>query len=109
MRKNITFTWEDKEYTLEFTRRSVEKMERQGFKVNNIGDRPMSALPELFHGAFLAHHPAIKKETTDKIFSCFTKKEELLEALAQMYNAPLEALLDEPEDETKNVEWEKSF
>lgn len=31
MAKQIVFTYEDKEYTLEFTRRTVKQMEDEGF------------------------------------------------------------------------------
>ena len=38
MAKQIVFTYEDKEYTLEFTRRTVKQMEDEGF-VAQVGKR----------------------------------------------------------------------
>lgn len=36
MAKQIVFTYEDKEYTLEFTRRTVKQMEDEGFVAQDI-------------------------------------------------------------------------
>jgi hypothetical protein len=50
MAKQITFEFEGKNYTLEFTRKSIETMERQGFVIGDIVDKPMLTLPALFAG-----------------------------------------------------------
>lgn len=106
MAKTITINYEGAEYTLEYTRKSIETMERQGFVLSDIKSRPMSTLPALFAGAFLAHHRYVKKEKVDAIFENLTNKEVLFEKLAEMYAEPLEALMDEPEENTEgNVTW----
>jgi len=69
MAKQIIFEFEGKEYVLEFTRKSIETMERQGFVASDIVDKPMTTLPALFAGAFLAHHRYVKKELVDEIYS----------------------------------------
>ena len=109
MAKQITFEYDGKEYTLEFTRKSIETMERQGFVASDIVDKPMTTLPALFAGAFLAHHRYIKKELVDEIYSKMTNKQDLLSKLAEMYNEPIQALMEEPEDAVGNVNWEASF
>ncbi len=48
MAKQIVFTYEDKEYTLEFTRRTVKQMEDEGFVAQDIDRKPMTLLPALF-------------------------------------------------------------
>lgn len=97
-------------YTLEFTRRSVELLERSGFKIRDIKDFPMTTLPRLFEGAFLAHHKNVKKETVDEIFAKLNNKDDLIGKLAEMYNEPIEALVAEPEDsEEGNAGWEASW
>ena len=53
MAKQLTFTFEDKEYTLEFTRKTVTEMEKRGFVAAEVEHKPMSTLPALFEGAFL--------------------------------------------------------
>ena len=105
MSKVITFEFEDKEYTLEFTRKSIESLERQGFIVKDITEKPMSTLPALFAGAFIAHHKFVKKEIIDKIYEKLTNKQELVGKLAEMYNDPIMALIEEPEDNAGNVKW----
>ena len=109
MAKQIIFEFEGKEYVLEFTRKSIETMERQGFVASDIVDKPMTTLPALFAGAFLAHHRYVKKELVDEIYSKMTNKQDLLSKLAEMYNEPIQALMEEPEEAEGNVKWEASF
>jgi hypothetical protein len=105
MAKQLTFEFEGREYTLEFTRRTVAEMERKGFIASEITDKPMSSLPALFAGAFLAHHRFVKEDVIDRIFSKLTKKEDLIGKLAEMYNEPIMALVEEPEEDKGNVNW----
>lgn len=105
MSKQLTFVYEDKEYTLEFTRRTVAEMEKKGFIASEITDKPMSTLPALFAGAFLAHHRFVKQDVIDTIYSKLIQKEELIGALAEMYNEPLMALVEEPEESKGNINW----
>ena len=37
------------------------------------------------------------------------KKEELVVKLAELYNEPLETLMDEPDDAAENVDWAASW
>ncbi|MCM1545286.1 MAG: DUF5055 domain-containing protein, partial [Ruminococcus sp.] len=68
MAKTIKFKGSDgKEYLLEFTRKSVKTMERQGFRIDEIDSKPMTVLPALFAGAFLAHHKFVKPAVSDEI------------------------------------------
>ena len=109
MNKQLRFTYQDKEYVLEYTRKSVEAMERKGFVAADIESKPVTVLPALFAGAFLAHHPAVKKEVIDEIYSKLTNKSELIGKLAEMYNEPIMALIDEPEESAGNVDWTASW
>ena len=105
MAKTISITYKGTEYTLEFTRKSVETMERQGFVIGDIGDKPISTLPALFAGAFLAHHRSVENGTVEKIFAGIPDKTKFIQKLAEMYNEPLETLLDEPEETEGNLTW----
>jgi hypothetical protein len=109
MAKQITFEFEGKNYTLEFTRKSIETMERQGFNVNDISEKPMTTLPALFAGAFLAHHRFVKRDVIDKIYDSLPNKQDLISKLAEMYNEPIEALFEEPKESEGNVSWEASW
>lgn len=109
MAKTIAINFGGTEYTLEFTRKSIELMERQGFVARDIATRPMSTLPALFAGAFLAHHRFVKKDVIDSIFAKLTNKDELVEKLAEMYNEPLETLMNDPEESEGNLTWGASW
>ena len=109
MSKQLKFTYQDKEYCLEYTRESVKTMERGGFKASDIDDKPMTTLPALFAGAFLANHRYAKQKVIDEIFSKMTNKGELIGKLAEMYNEPIMTLIDEPEDDEGNVDWTASW
>lgn len=105
MAKQLIFTYEGKEYTLEFTRRTVAEMEKKGFIASDITDKPMTTLPALFAGAFLAHHRFVNGDVIDNIYSKLTKKEDLIGKLAEMYNEPILTLVEEPEEAEGNLDW----
>lgn len=42
MAKQLKFTFKDKEYVLEFTRRTVTEMEKKGFVAAEVENKPMS-------------------------------------------------------------------
>lgn len=109
MAKTIKFTYEDKDYTLEFSRRSVRELEQSGFVARDIADKPMSTIPLLFAGAFKMHHRNVKQDLIDEIYSHFSNKELLLDKLSDMYMDTLETLFEEKENDSKNVEWKADF
>lgn len=98
-------------YTLEFTRKTIELMEKNGFVVTDMERKPMTLLPALFAGAFLAHHRFVKRDVIDAIYAKLNHKDELIVALVEMYNEPLMALLDEPEQENDegNLSWKAGW
>ena len=106
MAKQLKFTYDGKDYKLEFTRRTVAEMEKKGFIASDITDKPMTMLPALFAGAFLAHHRFVKEDVIDDIYSKLTNKEDLIGKLAEMYNEPIMALVEEPDKNTEgNLDW----
>lgn len=105
MAKQLIFEFEGKEYTLEYTRRTIAEMEKKGFIASEIDDKPMTLLPAMFAGAFLAHHRFVKEDVINDIYSKLTKKEDLIGKLAEMYNEPIMALVEEPDEDMGNVNW----
>ena len=102
MAKTMTFTYDGKDYTLEFTRKTVIETENMGFNAQYIDTKPITSLSILFRGAVLAHHRDTRVSEIDKIFESFTK-EGLLEALADLYYEPIKVLM---ENDSKNaVKW----
>lgn len=109
MSKQLNFNYKGTEYTLEYTRKTVAQMERNGFIADDIKTKPMTTLPTLFAGAFLAHHKFVKSDVIDEIYSKMTNKGELIGKLAEMYNEPILALIDEPAESSENLTWTQSW
>ena len=100
----IVFEHKGTQYTLEYSRDAVKQMERSGFNIENAGSQPVTSLLVLFKGAFIAHHPRTSQTVIDEIWENLGDKEGLFEALANLYNEPIEALMKEPE-EGKKIAW----
>ena len=105
MAKQVSITYQGKEYCLEYTRKSVETMERNGFVASDIQNKPMTTLPALFAGAFIANHRFVKQEVVDAIFKTLPNKGDMIGKLAEMYNEPIMSLIDEPEESEGNAVW----
>lgn len=104
MAKQINFEYQGEHYTLEFSRRTVQEMERSGFNINKVIDAPLTGVEMLFNGAFLMHHRRIKQEKINEIYRVLTNKQELVEKLIVLYNEPLSSLMDEPEGNEGNAQ-----
>ncbi len=112
MGKHITITdpVTKKEYTLEYSRRTAQLMEAQGFVADDADRMPLTMIPLLMQGAFLMHHRNLPMATVDEILSRVPDKEGLLEALIELYGDTYTTLTAEPEgDASKNCAWTKSW
>lgn len=106
----ITDPVTEKEYTLEYSRRSAQIMESQGFVAEDADKMPLTMIPLLEHGAFLMHHRTLPAVTIDEILERIPNKEELIEALIELYAETYLSLTAEPQgDESKNCIWTKSW
>ena len=110
MAKTITFTYEKTAYTLEFTRETVSALEQNGLTatdVRNIADKPITTVMILFTGAFMAHHrrAASINGLIEKIWASIPNKSDLLSELTEMYLEPIDAMMEEPEDEKGKTVW----
>jgi len=101
----INFEYNGKAYCLEYTPETIKQMEASGFNISEIGEKPATRIEQLWTGAFLAHHrKAIGDGVAMKILKAMKEREKLLTTLTKMYNATLEYLLPDEDDEG-NVEW----
>ena len=92
-------------YTLEFNARVVKRMQRNGFKLDL--DYPNVMIEELLTGAFQMHHKGMRPDQIMDVWSYQRKKDDLLGILVQLYNKPLEDLMNEKEDtENEDPTWE---
>lgn len=107
MAKQITLTSNaGKTYVLEYTRQTVKTMERQGFTPEKVSEQPMTYLPALFAGAFLANHRNVKPDEIDKIYRSLPNKYDLIGKLVELYNEPILTLLNEPDEHDEgNMTW----
>lgn len=108
MAKTIKIPYGGKTYTLEYTRKTVSVMEKQDFKITELGDKPVTMLLKLFKGAFLANHPNTKDETKETIYYGLKNRSKLTEVLIDMYSDTYATLLGNDEDEADegNSGWE---
>lgn len=101
----ITDPEEGREYTLEFSRKTVARVESAGFDANKMDSAPMTMLPLLFWGAFLMHHPYMKQEDTNRILfdGLHGLSTEEAEYLGKLYSEPFKTLIaGEDEGKTEN-------
>lgn len=91
----ITDPENGREYTLEYSRRSVSRAEQAGLDVSEMESKSMTMIPLLFWGAFLMHHPGMTREQTDKILfdGLGGLKEEEMAYLGKLYAAPFDTLI----------------
>lgn len=100
----ITDPDESKEYTLEYNRKSVAKVEAAGLDVNKMDAAPMTMLPLLFWGAFLMHHPYMKQEDTNRILfdGLNGLSTEEAEYLGKLYAEPFKTLIASEDEGAAN-------
>ena len=102
MGKTLNFTIDGKAYTLEFTRNTIIATENMGFSLNRVGDQPIGMLMILWRGAFLAHHDTLTLGEVEVLFDKIDKTG-LMDALIDLYKAPIDSLFDKDEDNSKNA------
>lgn len=89
-----------REYTLEYSRRTVAKAEQAGLNINELESKSMTMLPLLFWGAFLMHHPGMTREQTDKILfdGLGGLSENEMVHIGKLYAAPFNTLMASEEE-----------
>lgn len=105
MSTKISFTYDGKDYCLEYNKKTVKAMESRGFQLGRFIEAPMTTLPDLFAGAFLANHKYTDRKVIDAIFEKMEDKKALVETLHTMYNEPIDELMSDVE-EGNGVAWE---
>lgn len=103
MEKTLNFTIDGKAYTLAYTRNTIIATENMGFNIDMIVDKPITAITLLWRGAFLEHHDSLTTAEIDELFVKIDKNG-LLDALLDLYKAPVESLFDE-ENSKNAVKW----
>lgn len=100
-----------KTYTLEFNRASVKRAERNGFNVQEIGEKAVSGIEDLFYYSFYMHHGnTVSREDAEHILydELGGMPEGMLDRLAELYAVCLESLYQD-EENAKNCKWSVKF
>lgn len=105
--KQITVRDKDKNsYVLTFTAETVKATESRGFVLEDLDKQPMTMMPLLLEGAFLAKEAnRVTPEKVIEIWQDVKDKRGLLMKLVQLYNEPI----DEMFATEGNIEWECDF
>lgn len=75
-------------YTLDFNREVVSNAERRGFRLDSIGEFPVTSCQELFFWSTRMHHKHLRRDETDKLFVSLggIEAEGLIKRLLELYN-----------------------
>lgn len=103
MNKKIEFNYNGKDYVLEYNRKSIEYIERQGFSISQLAEKPMLMLPMAFSGLFFKNHKHIRQNEIDEIYDNFKDKDMLINTIAEMLNEAYSSLQDDNQE--GNIEW----
>ena len=101
MATQITLTYKNDKYLLEYSRLTASAIEKQGFVLEELTAKPNIMIPLLVHGAFLKHHRDIKQKLVEEIYANTVNKsgkegeEGFIGILADMYAETVSTLTDE--------------
>lgn len=104
MNKKIEFEKNGEKYTLEYNREAIEYIEKMGFNINELSDKPMTMLPLAFQGLFYKNHKKAKKDFINECYDAFGNKTKLIEVIAEMLTEAYDTLTDD-EPKEGNLEW----
>ena len=103
MNTKIELEYKGAKYTLEYNRASVKILEAQGFKVDELLDKPMTNIELMFQCAFIKNHPNTQLTTINEILNECPDKNDLLATLKVMIDETYESLRSETN--SGNVTW----
>ena len=104
----IKYNYKNRDYILEFSRRTASAIERSGFKYQEVGNQPNTMIPLLVYGAFMKNHSNLKPGKIDEIFDSIKGKNAFVTKLVELYMETVNTLLDGDEDDEGNVNWEEA-
>lgn len=102
----IAFTYQGKDYVLEYTADSLKKMERTGFKFAKLDDIALTATEELFVGAFIANHNNVPRAKRLEIWKELCPQgEDGKTEIAEVLGTMLSEAVEEINTHQGNVQW----
>ena len=106
MNTKINLTYNDINYTLEYSRMTIKMIEDEGFEMEKFSKQPMTMIDLVFRGAFYKNHRKISQNTIEEIYAHCKDKEKLLDTITTMINECYTSLMEEPKDDGGNASWE---
>lgn len=109
MATQITLTYKNEKYILEYSRLTASLIEKQGFNLDEIASKPNIMIPLLVNGAFMRHHRELKQKFIDEIYENLINKtgkegeEGFITVLAEMYAETVSTLTDETHVDAGNA------
>jgi len=97
-----------KSYELAFNRSAIVRMEKAGFKAENIEKEPLSTVVLLMRGAFYKNYPQLADEEIDAICDEIEMDEAFIKAVMELYAEAVLSLNGQNKNTSKNFKWEKN-
>ena len=106
---SISFDYNGKHYCLEYTRATVQLMERAGFCPNDIDQKPALRLEQMWAGAFLKNHQNVSDRVISELFDKMGDRKKLFGILQVMISETYNGLVEDNDtdegDQGNVVSW----
>ena len=106
---SISFDYNGKHYCLEYTRATVQLMERAGFCPNDIDQKPALRLEQMWAGAFLKNHRNVSDRVISELLDKMGDRKKLFSILQDMISETYNALVEDNDtdegDQGNVVSW----
>lgn len=102
----IKYNYKNRDYILEFSRRTASIIEKSGFRYQEVDKQPNVMIPLLVYGAFVKNHSNLKQGKIDEIYDSIKGKSAFVMKLVELYLETVNTLTGDDDDEG-NVNWEE--
>lgn len=115
--EHIRFEYEGKDYELFFTKQTVKSLENSGFELDDVKNKAMNAILDLFSASFDAKYRFVKRSKREEIYFKLVKsrktdedgtaEESLIDRLMELYLEPYNELFGnyDDEDDENLISW----
>lgn len=104
--KKVTITVDGNKYTLMFNRKTAAMYNQMGFKIDDLTEKPLMAIPPFVLCAFKADHPTITQKKADAIWAAIPNKSkrDVFSVLIDMYTDTYTYLMGSDDDNDEDDE-----
>lgn len=102
----VNFTFEGKQYSLGFNRKTAAALENAGFNVNEIDNKGNIMIPLIVQASFMMNHKKMRSDEIDKIYEQIGNKDGFIVALVKEYRKTYESLIGSGDEDDENfIKW----